>query len=287
MKLSKNKSGQALLIVVLVMAVMLTVTLSVVSRSITDVSVSTREGESLRAFSAAEAGIEEVLVQNLGVGQSVSDTVETGEIPVTYDVTVTGFPESTNEYNYPQEVAIGDVATVWFMDHDADGNLICPSCFTGPQAELCWGKTVASQTPAVEVSLIYEQGGTYHVARKVYDPSSGRTPGSISPTGGTCSIGDIEYQYSQRLRFNPDFGFNPTSSDPLVMMRVRFLYNSDTTQILGVQTIGGNLPQQGKRIESLGSSGDQARKVEVYELYPSLPTIFDSAVFSRGGGLTK
>jgi len=286
MNLPRKKSGQALLVVVLVMAVMLTVTLSVVSRSITDVSVSTREEESLRAFSAAEAGIEDVLVQNLGAGESITQILESGEVPTTYDVSVSGFPNSTNEFNYPQEIAVGDTATIWFMDHDLDGNLVCPNCFTGPQVELCWGKPGSTTTPAIEVAMIYEEGGNYHVVREVYDAISGRTPGSENP-GGVCEIDGVDYSYSERLRFNVDFGFNPTSSDPLVMIRVKMLYNSDTTQTLGVQTIGGNLPQQGRRIESLGSSGEQARKVEVYELYPSIPAIFDSAIFSRGGGLVK
>jgi len=286
MKLSIKKSGQALLVVVLVMAVMLTVTLSVVSRSVTDISVTTREEESIRAFSAAEAGIEEVLIQNLGVGGNISTTLDSGEVPTTYDVSVSGFPNATTNYNYPQEILMGDAATIWFMDHDASGNLVCPSCFTGPQVRLCWGKPASAQTPAVEMSLVYEQGGEYHVAREVYDSVSGRTPGSVSP-GGTCTIDGQTYSYSQTIRFNPDFGFNASNSDPLVMMRVKMLYNSDTSQTLGVQSVGGNMPQQGRRIESLGSAGEQSRKVEVYELYPSLPAIFDTAIFSQAGGLAK
>lgn len=286
MKLSKNKSGQALLIVVLVMAVMLTITLSVVSRSITDVSVTTREEESLRAFSAAEAGIEEVLVQNLGAGENLSDVLESGEVPTGYEVTVSGFPEASSEYNYPQEVFMGEVATIWFMDHDTDGNLVCPNCFTGPQTGVCWGKPSASQIPAVEITLVYEQGGSYHIAREVYDPDSGRTPGSVTPSGA-CTIDGKDYAYSANLNFSADFGFSPTSSDPLVMMRVKMLYNSAVPETLGVNTIGGNLPKQGRKIESLGSSGEQTRKVEVYELYPNIPVIFDAAIFSREGGLSK
>jgi len=51
-------SGQAVLLVVLTLAVVLTLVLSVISRTITDVKITTVEGDSLRAFSAAEAGIE-------------------------------------------------------------------------------------------------------------------------------------------------------------------------------------------------------------------------------------
>jgi len=58
----KNQKGQAVLIVLLSLSVVLIVVMFVVSRSITDISLSTKEENSLRAFSAAEAGIERALV---------------------------------------------------------------------------------------------------------------------------------------------------------------------------------------------------------------------------------
>ncbi len=60
MKIKQN-SGQTLLIIVLIAAVILTVGLAVASYSITDIKISQQEEESARAFSAAEAGIEEAL----------------------------------------------------------------------------------------------------------------------------------------------------------------------------------------------------------------------------------
>lgn len=56
----KNR-GQMILVILLVMAVGLTIGLSVASRSITDVNFSTKIEDSSRAFSAAESGIEEAL----------------------------------------------------------------------------------------------------------------------------------------------------------------------------------------------------------------------------------
>ncbi len=52
-------SGQVLLITMLVMAVATTIGLALASRSTQDVNISTQVEESSRAFSAAEAGIEE------------------------------------------------------------------------------------------------------------------------------------------------------------------------------------------------------------------------------------
>src|SRR5579885_3559975 len=55
------QDGQAFLIVVLVMVIALTVGLSIASRTITNLRVSTEEENSQKAFSAAESGIEQAL----------------------------------------------------------------------------------------------------------------------------------------------------------------------------------------------------------------------------------
>jgi hypothetical protein len=67
--MKNHKSGQVVLIVLLVMVVVLTIGLSLISRSVTDISISKDEEEAIRAFSAAEAGIEAAL-QNIGAAPS-------------------------------------------------------------------------------------------------------------------------------------------------------------------------------------------------------------------------
>ena len=86
MKNLRNQRGQALLIVVLVMAVALTIGLAVVSRSITDIKISRQEEESARVFSVAEAGIEEALK----LGSGTSGTIGEGEALIGYTVSETG-----------------------------------------------------------------------------------------------------------------------------------------------------------------------------------------------------
>ena len=63
-----NQKGQALLIVVLVMVVALTVTLSLVSRSVVDLKTSTDQADSQKALAAAEAGAEQAIKANAAVG---------------------------------------------------------------------------------------------------------------------------------------------------------------------------------------------------------------------------
>ena len=92
---AKRQRGQTLLIVLLLLAVVLTIALSIASRSITDINVSIKEEEAARAFSAAEAGIEQALI-----GGPVSGTLPNG---ATFNVT----PRSTGGttgYNYSRNL---------------------------------------------------------------------------------------------------------------------------------------------------------------------------------------
>jgi Tfp pilus assembly protein PilX len=69
----KSQKGQALVLVLLSLSVVLTLVLFILSRSITDVAVSSKEEESARAFSAAEAGIERSLVVGSGNSSDIGD----------------------------------------------------------------------------------------------------------------------------------------------------------------------------------------------------------------------
>lgn len=82
-----GQSGQALLLVLLSMAVVLTIVLSILSRSVTDIAVTSRDEEALRAFSAAEAGVEQALVAGGGTG-----TVGNA----TFNANVSGFASGLN-----------------------------------------------------------------------------------------------------------------------------------------------------------------------------------------------
>ncbi len=83
----KLRKGQAALIVTLVVIVGLTVAVAVISRSVTDVGVSTQEEERARSFSAAEAGVEDALRQDLSVIAGGNFQVGGTETSTNYTVT--------------------------------------------------------------------------------------------------------------------------------------------------------------------------------------------------------
>lgn len=123
--LPKRLAGQAVLIVLLSMAVVLTIVLSILSRSITDVTLTGKEEEALRAFSAAEAGVEQALIAGVPEGSFGGSQ---------FSADVTSLAEGSKAFNYPIEIPAGDMATVWFVAHDDKGNLVCDAahpCFTG------------------------------------------------------------------------------------------------------------------------------------------------------------
>ncbi|MDE2026687.1 MAG: hypothetical protein KGJ07_09445, partial [Patescibacteria group bacterium] len=60
-KKTPDNSGQAFLIVVLIMVIALTVGLSIASRTVTNLKMGSEEANSQKAFSAAEAGVEQYL----------------------------------------------------------------------------------------------------------------------------------------------------------------------------------------------------------------------------------
>lgn len=293
-----REQGQALLFVLLAVSVLLSVGLSAVSRSVSDISITNTDEESLRAFSAAEAGIENALSSSAAPGSSLSQDLNQGESNFQADVTNYG---QGNDFNYPFDVVAGDSATVWFMSHDAAGALTCSGegCFTGQSIKVCWGSLGSIDVPAVETTVVYVPNGSLAisganaltVARAAYDPSGSRAvSNSFSPASGPCTIGTKDYSYSQIIDFNtlgiPQASWNTAGG--LKLMRIRMLYNTSVNESFGVTTTGlsGNLPSQGKLISSTGISGTSQRKVEVFSLYAGLPTIFDSSIFSAVG-LTK
>ena len=286
-----RREGQALLIVLLSMAVILTVVLSVISRSITDISTTTYSEEALRAFSAAEAGVERALIVGSDVNESIGDASFTADI--------SGLAEGSANFNYPVDVYSGESIYIWFVSHDPSGDLVCfdPNlpCYSGSRLQFCWGRAgtpVDSSSPAVEISIFYDatQAGVgsgnfsaVKVARATFDPYAGRNPAnSFQTSQGSCTVGTTNYAFSQRIDLStlniPCLGAHPC----LLTARVRILYNN-LAQPIGVNVEDGTLPSQGKFVESTGVTTSQSskRKIQAYRTYGGPPSIFDAAVFSE------
>lgn len=238
----KNTSGQALLLVLLGMSVILTVALSILSSSITDIKITTNEQDALRAFSAAEAGIERALI----AGGSTSGIIGGSNFSATL---TTGISSGTS-YTYPVNLASGDTATIWLVNHASDESLVCDGshpCFTGRTIKVCWGAPGTpgsdSTTPALESTIVYATNpgdySTTKVARAPYDPNSSRRASNffLAPDAGTCTIGSNSFAFQKTIDLTT-LGIGPgTYNVPngLQMVRIRLLYNT-SPQPIGIDT---------------------------------------------------
>lgn len=258
------RSGQALLIILLVMVVGLTIGLSLSTRSVSDLKTSGQLEDSTRAFSAAEAGIESVLKDSsLGIGS-------TGTVGnASFTVTNLGSGPSSDTLSLG-DVNIGDTYTVWLAAHDASGNLDLTTTYGGGSIDVCWQKAdpAAPDQPAMEVSVLYrDAGGVYKVWRGAYDP--------VSTRGNSFSGVDSQAPCTLTNRKNIILSSLGTTR---VALRLRPFYAKAAVSV--VPSGGNSLPGQGLSISSVGTAGQTTRKVVVTQSYASLPSIFDYVLFS-------
>lgn len=275
MRYRAYQEGQVLLISLLVLSIATTVALSLIGRSTTDVAISNQINESSRAFSAAEAGIEESL--KTGIGTNVPQVLASG---VTYTVAKADIGGATGAYIFPKKINSGTTETLWLVNHNANGTLAETPTYTATGIDLCWSQETT--TPAIIFSVVYKTaGGEYRVAKGAYDPDATRAltnkfSGVTSSSGG-CGAG-TGTTYKQTVMFD-DFAINP-ALDTLLMLRLQPVY-SDT--ILAVNTGGSSLPLQGAKLESTGVSGaGVTRKIVVYQQYRAPQSVFDSVIYSQG-----
>lgn len=291
-----KSTGQALLIVLLVMAVVLTIALSVVSRSVTDISIAKKEDDAARAFSAAEAGIERTLTS--GAEILTPETLQSGG---KFTTTIQALASGGRDFVIPLYLSSGETAPIWLVAHNPSGVLECSGsnqCYTGNEMKVCWGLDTQANTPttpALEMSIIYTTGDSYstaRVARLAYDPNNTRGNNfDSSEILSGCSISGTNFAFSKTFTL-ASIGVTVRSSGNQTrgpqMIRARLIYNTDKAHPVGIQlTDNSTLPRQGSKIESTGTAQSAARKIEVYQLYPDLPPVFDFSVFAGTGGLVK
>lgn len=273
-----RQAGQIVLITLLVLTIATTVALSLISRTTTDTAITAQIEESSRAFSAAEAGIEEAL--KTGVGTGGVRTLSGGD--ASYEVTVNTIGGTAGLYEFPKKTQQGITETIWLVDHDASGQLVLTPTYTSPDITVCWSGD--SPDPAIVATLLYieSSNGSYRVAKIPFDSDATRATSngfSTSVVLSGCS-GSTDTDYRATITFNSVSASIDASTDTLIALRIRPVYNDAK---LAVDTAGFVLPLQGKRIESTGSTtGGTNRKIVVYQQYRAPSTLFDAAIYSQG-----
>ena len=288
------ESGQAIVLVLLSLSVVLTIVLFSLSRSVGNIATTTQQSDSVRAFSAAEAGIENALITGAEAQGNIGGA--------SYKVQVTN--QAVTSYNYNPPLLSGETMTLWFVSHNADGGLVCSAekpCYTGSSLNVYWGDfgTAANlaTTPAIEVTIYYAidrpaalagDFSSVQVARATYDPNTARR--SSNYFGSTDSGGTVDgknYAFGKTINWS-DIS-SSINSGRLLFAKVRMLYNP-TAQPVGFRATG-SFPGQGLEIVSQGSvdSGTTTsnRSVYVFQSWADYPFSGFSLYYPNGGVISN
>jgi len=277
---SFNNNGQAVLIILLIVSVILVIGLSVASRSITDIKTSQQTEESARVFWVAQAGLEKAIKadSNLSTQQlnnidySVSKSVLGGGSSFTFDESTLG------------KVSADEVKTFWLINHNADGSF--GSAYSGSIANICWDIASSSDTPAIELTVLYKEGATFKFKRYVYDPNNVRVgTNKFSLADQTCSQ-DSSLKYSIK---SSDLPITLTGSPYFIWIKMLYLDPSRQVPVKIFADAGNNFPDQGSCFESTAkiSVSSITRKLMECRSWPTPPTIFSYLLFSGQGGINK
>jgi len=292
------QKGQIILVLILIMTVALAIGLSIVQKSLVNVSTASKVEQSSRAFSAAEAGIEKALkgdttLQSFsGSSSSIKEITDTGLTPCVPGqagcVQGVGIRQVVLE---KEPLAKEDTAHVWLADLNSSSNPPTPF-YTQSSLDVYWGNSSIDKA-ALELTLVYYDGSLYK-SRKWYldDISATRNPANGFDTvscPGTYQFGTNTYQCKKTLGDGTGINNGPLPSGSpniLMLIRARLLYNT-TRQLFAVQAVGTcgsecSLPPQARTIFSTGASGETQRRVKVYQENRVVPQFFDYAIFSAG-----
>lgn len=292
----KSRRGQILILFLLILVVGLAIVLSVASRTVTDIRITTTSDESSRAYFAAEAAIEEALKKVSSSGAATFTLNFTDLNRTTANVEITA-DSPDNPFVYPTEIARDGAAQIALMTPFSPPN----------QTNLNNGQWPGGNSltffwvgpAAIEVSVVYATevgGGNYvisgpgSISKQIFDPSGlGCTGSSISPE--SFSTPGFSFDANRKATLNI-LGSSetctslkkPSGTVKPVLARVRTLYNSSPLAVEG----NVPLPPQGFTIDSSGKTpSGVTRRIEVARLYSSVPSIFDYVLFSGGSDLKK
>lgn len=248
-KKNKTANGQIALIVLLIMVIILTIGLSLASRSLIDIKISQDEKEALRSFSAAEAGIESILKTNLAEGTTSIDISD----DLTAYVTVVCSGEGMT-----QTVEAGANFNVYLEGSDANNLTISWIDET---------KTDEMNNPASLELIIYDENA--NITYSGYN--------AIERNNGYLTIStDPSNSFYREITISIN-----SNDDKLV--RINPLYNRATIM---VTSDSGDLTDQLCEITSKVTDVNKTSAIEVNRTAAVLPSIFDYVLFSGGGNLS-
>lgn len=309
-----KQSGQVVIILLLVMVVALALGLSMIGRSTSEISTSTRTEDSSRAFSAAEAGIERALKVTPGnpvPGINLSNRAQTSDIKA---ASLPISPPSALRYpSFGKEA----FAQFWLAKPEditsaggAPGQDGFPDeYYNQPYFNVYFGIPLGTpplgydydanpdNKPAVEVNVISRDGSDYVTNKYLFDtyrpgPDTTRNSNNflycteLQPTNIVVNYDFKEDAFYCRAQIPSGTYFSGTDTQYPIMARIRILYSSISHPV-ALQPVTGasridDLPAQANIYTSTGTSGSVQRKLQVFRQKYVMPHYFDYVLFSAG-----
>lgn len=306
------QKGQVLIVLLLTTLVVLTAGLAITVRSLNDVTTSTRNDQSQRAFSAAEAGIEKYLANPAtvtGIQSPIPAFDNDSSVEVRANVDVPPLPTvsipTQPALEYPP-IGKDTIAQFWIVDPRSVSTTPV-QVFNGTGFTLFFGNPGQTlngnlDAPAVEINMVTFNSSTnqYSTVKTYLDSHSssrGTTTGfrlagegglscSTSATANgvptTSSVNSANRYFACSYTISSNCGSNCFP----IIIRVRLLYSS-TNQRIALRANPGNtsttsLPRQAEIYYAKGTSGQSQQILKSFKIPKVIPTFLDFAVFSIG-----
>lgn len=259
----RRENGQVGLLILVVMGVLVSLVLSVASRSLSDLVLSRQEKEQSEAFNVAEQGVDTALNvirqdPSAGEGGQYAGNVSAGTL-VTGGFTIDtygGLDLFVNEGEVAEIDLTGSsnlIDIYWTKKGDEDQDVECD------------GEGSGNSPAALEVIHIVSANDP--IERDYYSAFDC----DLSADNGfdkNASDGGLTYRSTVRVN---KFSTRATK------LRFRPLYNGAT-----IAVSADNLTSQLYLINSSASGGDSQKDIEVKRTYDSAASIFDFALFTKG-----
>lgn len=252
-RLHRSNGGQVGIIMLLITVVMLTVGISAVSRTTSDVNISSTNEQANRALDIAESNVEKALNGNLNnTTGPIATTSPDGTVAVQTNVA-----SKTNlETNVEQGVTVG-------VDLTGNG---------GAPVNIQWAKESACSAQASLIITILGNNAADPVRRYYVAPSPNcrASDGFIAPNASPTAAG---FKYMHRIA--------TVGSDTLI--RIRPVYNGSD-----IRVDGNGLSTQSYTVTSTAqnSTSKETKAVQVTKTLPVAPSVLDYVLFS-GTSITQ
>lgn len=289
----KRESGQAVIILLLVMVLALAIGLSVIGRSVTEISTSTKTEDSSRAFSAAEAGIERLLQMNPQSGSGIAGSIAFSNQSQAQALEWSAnLPKPGMALEYPP-FGKESFAQFWLANPDTLASVYNLESFDiyfgDPTQDYSAVTGKPDNQPAIEVSVIlFSPPGSSYFSKSYFYDSKGDRAGAGGNNFSSCSLGPSPIEtnaYSQLRSFYCKAtvaGYKNSPQDIPIMVRARMLYTNISHPAAIRPVSGGSFPVQASILKSTGSSGGIIRNLQIFQQKSVMPQIFDYALFSAG-----